>query len=209
MGKAGHTNVADSSHSGDPFRDCRHLSKYSSADFDWAFHGAKQNRTCKGAKRKPKQDAQRWQQDRIYAEILARSINITYWRFGITINQGNDMSVSAENAHRILNYIRVRLLKAIFGNNYRRKGAEIHFMQFTQGSRDKGNQHFHVLMGIEGNHDWSDQKIADTINEIERNRPKRTWEKAAHVDWDWEKGNAFHRYVAREMKLNTDSYTIF
>jgi hypothetical protein len=93
----------------------------------------------------------------------------------------------------------VRLLKAMFGNSWRRKGVKITFLVFKQDSRERGNQHFHVLMAIEGGHDWSDFKIAMAIQWIERGRSKKPWEKDAHVDWNWwKKGNAFMGYVSRE-----------
>jgi hypothetical protein len=52
-------------------------------------------------------------------------LNPEYWRHCITISQGLGWSVSEADATRRLNYIRVRLLKAMFGNNFRRKSAEI------------------------------------------------------------------------------------
>ena len=105
--------------------------------------------------------------------------------------------MSEAEATRRLNYIRVHLLRAMFGNNFRRKGAEIKFLVFKQGSRATFNQHYHALMAIEGDHDWSDEQIAKAINEIDRNRSKRHWEKDVHVDFDWIKDNRFHSYVAR------------
>ena len=97
------------------------------------------------------------------------------------------------------------LLKAMFGNNFRRKSAEIIFLRFKQGSREGFNQHFHALMAIEGDHDWSDQQIAEAICEIDRKRSKRHWEKDVHVDWNWINDNRFHSYVAREAAFNADS----
>jgi hypothetical protein len=120
-----------------------------------------------------------------------------YWRHGITINLGNGMNVSREEAKRRLNYIRLRLLKAMFGNNFRRKNAKINFLLFEQGSRLCFNQHHHALMAIEGDHNWSDHQIAETISEIECNRSKRPWENDVYVDFDWKNGNRFHGYAAR------------
>ena len=138
----------------------------------------------------------------------AKAINPKYWRHGITINQGNGWSVSEEEARRRLNHIRVRLLKAIFGNNCRRKGR-VYFLVFKQGSTELGNQHFHALMGIEGSHDWSDGKIAESVERIESERKRAGWEKPAHLDWNWRKGNDFHKYVAREAALQPDSFELF
>jgi len=61
---------------------------------------------------------------------------------------------------------------------------------------------------IEGDHNWSDQKIAEAIREIDRNRSKRHWEKDVHVDFDWKNGNRFHGYVARKAASNADSVWI-
>jgi hypothetical protein len=88
------------------------------------------------------------------------------------------MSVSKEDAKRRLNYLRAQMLRAIFGNSWRRKGGKIVFLTFKQGSRATSNQHFHVLMAIEGEHNWSELRIA---------RPREPWEKPAHVDWDWKR----------------------
>ena len=143
---------------------------------------------------------------------LRRGVVLREWakasNHGITINQGNGWSVSVEEARRRLNYIRVRLLKAIFGNNSRRKGR-VYFLPFKQGSRESGTQHFHALMGIEGSHAWSDGKIAERIERIESERKRAGWEKPAHVDWNWRKGNDFHKYVAREAALQPDSFEFF
>jgi hypothetical protein len=101
------------------------------------------------------------------------ALNPEYWRHGITISQGLGWSVSGDQAIKRLNYLRVRLLKAIFGNNFRRKSAEIKFLVFKQGSREGFNRHFHVLMAIRGEHNWSDQQIAEAICEIDSKRPKK------------------------------------
>ena len=93
----------------------------------------------------------------------------------------------------------------MFGNNFRRKNAKIDFLVFGQGSRLRFNRHYHALMAIEGDHNWSDQQIAQAISEIERNRLKRHWEKDIHVDFDWKNGNRFQSYVARDAAFNADS----
>src|SRR5262249_9970505 len=137
-----------------------------------------------------------------------RGLDPDYWRHGISINLGNGMNVSDEEAGRRLNYIRVHLLKMMFGNNFRRQNATIIFLRFRQGSRQCFNQHFHALMAIDGDHSWSDQQIAEAINESDSNRSKRTWEKNVHVDCDWREGNRFHSYVAREAAYREDSVWI-
>src|SRR3974377_2346017 len=78
------------------------------------------------------------------------SLDPEFWRHGITISQGLGWSVSEAEAINALNFSRVRLLKAMFGNNFRRKGAEILFLMFKQGSRESFNQHFHALMSVRG-----------------------------------------------------------
>jgi hypothetical protein len=100
-------------------------------------------------------------------------LNPEYWRRCITISQGLGWNVSGDEATKRLNYIRVRLLKAMFGNNFRRKRAEIIFLAFEQGSREGFNQHYHALMAIEGGHNSSDQQIAEAIREIDCKRSKR------------------------------------
>jgi hypothetical protein len=139
------------------------------------------------------------------ADVWRYGLNDEYWRHGITINQGLGWSVSETEATRRLNFIRVRLLRAMFGHNFRRKSAKIIFLMFKQGSHEGFNQHYHALMAIEGDHNWSDQQIAETISEIECNRSKRHWEKSVHVDWNWKKGNRFHSYVARYAACDADS----
>jgi hypothetical protein len=142
------------------------------------------------------------------ADAWQHGFNPEYWRHGITISQGLGWSVSEAEATRRLNYIRVHLLKAMFGNNFRRKGAEIKFFTFKQGSHATFNQHYHALMAIEGGHDWSDEQIARAINEIDHSRSKIHWEKDVHVDFDWIKGNRFHSYVARYAAYDPDSVSV-
>ena len=132
-----------------------------------------------------------------------QSLNEEFWRHGITINQGLDWSVTEETARKRLNYIRARLLRRMFGNGWRAK-AKITFVVFGQGSKESCNQHFHALMGIEGEHDWSDEQVAAAIVEIEWNRKRKHWEKPAYVDYAWRKANRFHEYVGREMRLLAD-----
>jgi hypothetical protein len=142
------------------------------------------------------------------ADAWRHAPNPEYWRHGITISQGLGWNVSEAEATKRLNYIRLRLLKALFGNNFRRNGAEVKFLVFEQGSRATFNQHHHALMAIEGDHNWSDEQIAQAIDEIDRNRSKKRWEKDLHVDFDWIKGNRFHSYVARYAAYDPDSVSL-
>jgi hypothetical protein len=141
------------------------------------------------------------------ADVWRYGLNPEYWRHGITINQGLGWSVSEVEATKRLNYIRVRLGKALFGNNFRKR-AKFTFLMFKQGSREGFNQHYHVLMAVRGDHNWSDEQIAEAICEIDCNRSKRRWEKDVYVDFDWKNGNRFHSYVAREAAFNADSVLI-
>jgi hypothetical protein len=135
------------------------------------------------------------------------SLDPDYWTHGLTINQGNGWSVTEDSVRKLLSYIAFKLLREMFGNNFRNK-ARIRFLGFRHGSMESGNQHFHVLMAIEGEHDWSDERIAIQISQIDDARERHRWEKPIYVDWDWNKksGN-FHSYCAREVWLNDDKGT--
>lgn len=128
----------------------------------------------------------------------------SHWSHGITINLGNDMSVSDAEVQRRVSYIRVNLLKAMFGNNWRRK-ASADFIAFRGGSKELLNQHWHVLMSVRGTHDWSNEKIAKQISQIENRRPRERWEKVAHVACNWKNDNRFHSYCAREIQPQENS----
>ena len=141
------------------------------------------------------------------AEAWQHGFNPEYWRHGITVSQGLGWSVSEAETTRRLNYIRVRLLKAMFGNNFRKR-AKIIFLIFKQGSRATSDQHYHALMAIEGDHNWSDEQIAKATVEIDRNRSKRRWEKDVYVDYDWKNGNRFHSYVVRYAAYDGDSFWV-
>ena len=141
------------------------------------------------------------------ADVWRHAPNPKYWRHGITISQGLGWSVSEAEATRRLNYIRVHLLRAMFGNNFRKR-AKIEFLTFKHGLRATSDQHYHALMAIEGDHDWPDEQIAKAINEIDRNRLKRHWEKDLYVDFDWIKDNRFHSYVARYAANDPDGVSV-
>jgi hypothetical protein len=132
------------------------------------------------------------------------TLNPDYWRHGITISQGNGWPVTQKQAQKVLSYIAPRLLRGVFGNRWRQKKARVCFLGFRQGSMECGTQHWHVLLGIEGEHNWSDGDIASKIEQIDRVRPKKRWEKPLHMDWNWQWGNAFHRYVTSEIGLDLD-----
>jgi hypothetical protein len=144
-------------------------------------------------------------------DALQRGLNEKFWRHGIDISQGNGMNVSEKEATRRLNSIRRHLGRQMFGNHWREKG-KIVFMVFGHGSRKSDDEHYHALLGIRGDHNWSNFKIAMTIKSIELMRHLRTeryWEKMAHVDWDWKKkGNRYHGYVGRFANSRPDDWKI-
>jgi len=74
---------------------------------------------------------------------------------------------------------------------------------------DSFGVHWHAVMAVRGNHGWSDDRIANAILEIERNRKREHhWEKPIDVQWNWQDGNAFHDYIGREAKHDGDSYFV-
>jgi hypothetical protein len=143
-------------------------------------------------------------------DAFRRSFNERFWRHGIVISQGNGMNVPRDEAVRRLDSIRHHLARKMFGNHWREK-AKITFVLFKHGSSATEDEHYHALLGIAGNHEWSDFRIAMTVKSIEfmrhrRRKPNRHWEKMAHVDWDWEKGNRYHRYVSRFANKRPDDW---
>ena len=73
------------------------------------------------------------------------------------------------------------------------------FAVFQHGVKESFNQHYHVLMAIDGeSNGWSDFRIAMTVRSIDQEFIKgHRWEKLVHVDWEWEKGNRYHSYTSR------------
>ena len=90
------------------------------------------------------------------AAAWSSGFNEQLWRWGLVFNQGNGWSASESRVQARLRYIRSNLLRAIFGNRHRGKGS-ICFLAFGHGSVKSFNQHWHVLMAMEGNRpNWSD-----------------------------------------------------
>jgi hypothetical protein len=142
-------------------------------------------------------------------DAYKNAFNPDYWRHGITISQGNELNVSEKSAQERLIFIRARLLRKTFGNHFRQKKASVDFCVFKHGSKLCFDEHFHALMGIQGNHDWSDAQIAEAIQSIDLDRPhSKRWEKPLHVDYDWEDGNQFHSYVSRFVQNGSDDFFI-
>jgi hypothetical protein len=76
-------------------------------------------------------------------EAWSQAINENYWRHGLVISQGNEMNVSAERCRERLKFIASRLLRAMYGNKYRRKGHKVHFIVAGEGSKESYNLHYH------------------------------------------------------------------
>jgi hypothetical protein len=164
-------------------------------------------------------------------------LNEKYWTHGLTISAGRDWNVSEQRARDRLTFLALRLKRKIWGNN-RQKQRKIELLVFkhskpkrlkhslakrhgkgpgkrsdpsgdTAGSAKLVGVHWHALMAIKGKHGWSNQQITDAINEIERNSKMRLpSEKTLYVDFDWEKDNAVHRYIAREERSASNRWEI-
>jgi hypothetical protein len=136
------------------------------------------------------------------------SFNPEYWRHGITISRGNGWNISEQVARERLVFIGQKLRRLMFGNQYRKKSS-IEFYVYKHGAENCFDEHFHALMGVRGNHDWSDRQIAKAIRSIDLYNPLlERWEKPLHVDYDWEDGNQFHSYVSRFVQNGSDAFFI-
>ena len=116
------------------------------------------------------------------ADALSSGLNAQVWRWGLVFNQGNDWNVS-EN----------RVCERLRG-----KGS-IRFLVFKHGDLKSFNQHWHVLMAIDGSRpDWDDFRVEMKTLDIDREfiRPAKS-EKLVHVDREWREGNRYHSYVSR------------
>jgi hypothetical protein len=145
-------------------------------------------------------------------DAFQNGFNERYWTHGIVISQGNGMNVSREEAIERLNCIRRHLGRKMFGNHWREK-AKITFALFQHESAKTRDEHYHALLHVGGDHNWSDFRIGMTITSIEwmrdwRGSVDRHWEKRAHVDWNWEKANRYHSYVSRYANKRPDSWQI-
>jgi hypothetical protein len=131
-------------------------------------------------------------------DVWKSGLNPNYWRWGLVFNQGNGMNVTEERIRERLRIIAARLLKKIYGNHYRDRGR-VRFMAFQHGSEERYDQHFHVLMAIEGErHGWPDWRIALQVQSIDRLSRSGAWnEKPVHVDFRWRNGNRYHSYDSR------------
>ena len=139
------------------------------------------------------------QRYRSVPEAWQHGFNPEFWRWGLVFNQGNEMSVSKERVQERLKYIASKLLREMYGNQYREK-AKIQCLAVQHGSLDSANRHFHVLVGIVSDEiPWSDFRIRTAIEKYDR-KICCPWEKPVHVDYDWELGNRYHSYVTRYLQ---------
>ena len=132
------------------------------------------------------------------ADALSFGLNEQFWRWGLVFSQGNDWNVSENRVCERLRSIRSNLLREIFGNRHRGKGG-IQFLVFKHGDLKSFNQHWHVLMAIDGSRpDWDDFRVEMKTLDIDREfiRPAKS-EKLVHVDREWREGNRYHSYVSR------------
>jgi hypothetical protein len=144
------------------------------------------------------------------ADAWSSGLTERFWRWGLVFNQGNQWSVSENRVRERLRYIRSNLLRAIFGNRHRGKGS-IRFLVFKHGSLKSFDQHWHVLMAIEGTRpDWGDFRVAFKVGDIDRLfiRSAKS-EKLVFVDWEWQESNRYHSYVSRYVQSGKpDDYFI-
>lgn len=135
-------------------------------------------------------------------------LNEEFWRHAITFSQGNGWNTAWTAVKGRLEYLRARLVRAIFGNHWRKKGR-IHFLGFKHGFENSFNTHFHVLMGIIGVHDWPDLGVEHALYEIDSLRPGQMgYEKSIHIDCDWRKNNQMHSYVSRFVQSGSDAFSL-
>jgi hypothetical protein len=134
-------------------------------------------------------------------------LNPEYWRHGLVFSQGNEMNVTEHRVKDRLQFIRKRLLRAMFGNRYRdTEQYDIHLIQVREGYSQSFNQHFHVLLHVEGRHNWSDFRIAAKVRFLDILFLKdHGWEdeKPVHVDYDWKHGNHYHAYTTKSIRSSS------
>ena len=136
-------------------------------------------------------------------QVFANGFNPEFWRWGLTFNQGNGMSVSEDRVRDRLSRMAAQFLKQTYGNKYRKK-ARIRFIVFQHGSLQTSDQHFHALMGLIGEpHGMSDDAVAKALQAADQRTLKGFWyEKLVHVDCSWKEGNTFHSYVSRYVQAS-------
>ena len=136
-------------------------------------------------------------------DAWSQSINEDYWRHGLIISQGNGMNVSADRCRERLKFIASRLLRAIYGNKYKRLGHKVQFIVVAEEGWKKSHNthqyhlHHHILMSVTGDHGWNDFDIRSAILKIDELFLKThgwDWEKRIQVDCNWKKTNRYHSY---------------
>ncbi len=135
-------------------------------------------------------------------DVWKRGLNQEYWRWGLVFSQGHCMNVTEERVRERLRTISGRLLRKIYGNHYRARGR-VRFLGFQHGVAKQHNQHFHVLMAIEGEaHGWLDWRVALQVQSIDRLARTGAWnEKPVHIDFKWRNGNRYHSYTSRFLQF--------
>ncbi len=149
--------------------------------------------------------------DAFLPEIVCRSIkegwktlNASYWKFGLVISQGNHWNVSFQRFCERIKNIRIRVMRSLFGNRWRDRGSMV-ILYFKHGRKECFNEHYHTLVSIEGKHNRTDEQVAELVREADLLELKLK-EKPVHVDDDWEKENAYHEYVSRYAQHGNDDW---
>jgi hypothetical protein len=154
-------------------------------------------------------------------DAWSKGLNETYWKWCLVFSAGNDLNISLDRVKERIRFIAANLLRMLYGNHYRRKNAHIACLTFQHGDRLSFDQHYHVMIGIDGPpHDWGDWRIMMTIKQLDRaylsgrglKQPialkgyyRMHREKLVHIDWRWREGNQMHSYVSRYVQLKDGS----
>ena len=136
------------------------------------------------------------------ADAWSHGLNEKYWRHGLVFNQGNGHNVTRNRVRERLSFIACRLLRNIFGNRYRDKG-DVRFLGVEEGSKKSYNQHYHVLMAIDGDHGWDVRRVQQEIKTIDAMfLISHGWygEKPAEIECGWELGNRYHSYTTKMLQ---------
>ena len=136
-------------------------------------------------------------------DAWSHGLNEHAWRHGLVFNAGNEMNVTPDRCRERLWFIGAQLLRKMFGNQYRKRGG-VTFLAAQEGSRKSYNQHFHVLMMIDGNHGWDDERVAQEIKQIDSQFLWRD-EKPVKIDYDWQKENRYHSYTTKLLQRPSDT----
>lgn len=129
-------------------------------------------------------------------EVFQHGLNENFWRWGLVFNQGNGWNVSENSVRERLRMIASDLLRTIYGNRFRNK-AKLRFVVFRHGSSKSFDEHYHALMGFEGEPPhWSDDLIKLRIEATDWTMTN-DYTKLVHVDIVSKDGNRYHSYVSQ------------